>query len=451
MTTIRVKVANDDLMSIKSIMTLPEPTIRFSRINLPGTDILTKANLGQIFLNYWELMKKKTNVTDVFVDSFDRELELDENEFVSGIRNYVINMSPQEIRGMNKKDLYSKYVDTILPKTRVLFNLMKKYIKGKLSIVDVVGYLEPFLIYTDDLTFKQYSEIVEFIDSKISEYNKQMIEFSRIFKLISIIKQLTVNTSKSFSILMLITPKFYDEVFETGYQLEKPQEYMTNSEILRKLLLKDNSRLYTSTLAYENLKLMFPKDVSDIFDVEKKHNDDKLKEEEKKDKCETITIAKMYTSLEQLENDNNILIYFDKKYDKTNYGIMEDSKGYSQLVINLTPENLKEHITRDQMKRNNLTELDASYIADTLIDGAKKVNDGQHAILYKGYAENISDETDYYIRKDNKWELDKELTNELKEKITDEPSIICDLQEKCIYNADDKCESTKTNTQKYNK
>ena len=445
MTTIRVKVANDDLMSIKSIMTLPEPTIRFSRINLPGTDILTKANLGQIFLNYWELMKKKTNVTDVFVDSFDRELELDENEFVSGIRNYVINMSPQEIRGMNKKDLYSKYVDTILPKTRVLFNLMKKYIKGKLSIVDVVGYLEPFLIYTNDLTFKQYSEIVEFIDSKISEYNKQMIEFSRIFKLISIIKQLTVNTSKSFSILMLITPKFYDEVFETGYQLEKPQEYMTNSEILRKLLLKDNSRLYTSTLAYENLKLMFPKDVSDIFDVEKKHNDDKLKEEEKKDKCETITIAKMYTSLEQLENDNNILIYFDKKYDKTNYGIMEDSKGYSQLVINLTPENLKEHITRDQMKRNNLTELDASYIADTLIDGAKKVNDGQHAILYKGYAENISDETDYYIRKDNKWELDKELTNELKEKITDEPSIICDLQEKCIYNADDKCESTKTN------
>jgi len=52
---------------------------------------------------------------------------------------------------------------------------MKKYIKGKLSIVDVVGYLEPFLIYTNDLTFKQYSEIVEFIDSKISEYNDGVV------------------------------------------------------------------------------------------------------------------------------------------------------------------------------------------------------------------------------------------------------------------------------------
>ena len=54
-TTIRVKITKNELMSIRSIMTLPEPTIRFSRINLPGTDILTIANLNQVFLNYWKL------------------------------------------------------------------------------------------------------------------------------------------------------------------------------------------------------------------------------------------------------------------------------------------------------------------------------------------------------------------------------------------------------------
>ena len=43
---------------------------------------------------------------------------------------------------------------------------------------------------------------------------------------------------------------------------------------------------------------MFPKDVSEIFDVERKKNDKKLNEGEKDDKCETIIIAKMYTSLE---------------------------------------------------------------------------------------------------------------------------------------------------------
>ena len=448
MTTIRVKISDDDLMSIRSIMTLPEPTIRFSRINLPGTDLLTKANLGQVFLNYWELLKKKTSVSNVFIESFENNLELDENEFVSGIRNYVTNIPSEELRGLTKNDFYNKYIETIVPKTRILFNLMKKYIKGKLSIVDVVGYLEPFLIYTDDLTFNQYKEIVSFIDSKISEYNKQMIEFSKIFKLISNIKQKSLTQSRAFSILMVLSRSYHDEVLETGYQLTIPPENTSNSEILRKLILKDYSRLYTSALSKQNLKLMYPTDVSDIFDAEKKKNDNKLKEEEKDDKCENITIAKLYTSLEQLENDNNTLVYFDKKYDKTNYGVMEEENkkgGYAEQLISLTPDNLKEFIIRDQMKKNNLTESDATYIADTLIDGVKKVIDGQYAILYKGYAENIADESDYYVRKDNKWVIDKELSSE--QKMSDESSIICDLQKKCISvptKTDDNCESMKT-------
>ena len=450
MTTVRVSISNNDLLSIKSIMTLPEPTIRFSRINLPGSDILTKANLNQIFLNYWELLKKKTNVTDIFVESLNNPIELDENEFVNGIRNYVINVPAEETRGMSRKDLYKKYIEAIVPKTRILFNLMKKYIKGKLSIIDVVGYLEPFLIYTDDLTYNQYLDIVNFIDEKISDYNKNMIKMSRVFAQISRIRKNPIIFSKSFSIIEIISKNnLRDEVFETGYGFENPQEIFTNSEILRKIILKDYSHLYTTALSYQNLELMFPKDVSEIFEIEKKNKETKLKDEEEKDKCDTIIIAKMYNSLEKLENDNDIVIYFDKKYDKTNYGIMEleDKKGgYSEVVLNLTPEKLKEHIVLDQIKKNKLSESDANYLAETLIDGVKKVKDGQYALLYKGFAENIADEVDYYVRKDNKWVLDKEMSkNKLN---TDESSIICDLQEKCISipkYADDKCESMETN------
>jgi len=448
MTTIRLKISDDDYMSIRSIMTLPEPTIRFSRVNLPGTDILTKSNLSQIFLNYWELLKKKTNVSNVFIESFENELELDENEFVSGIRNYVTNIPSEELQGLSKNDIYKKYVEAIVPKTRILFNLMKKYINGKLSIVDVVGYLEPFLIYTDDLTYNQYKEIVEFIDSKISQYNKEMIEFSRIFKMISNIKQHSLTQSKAFSILMILSKGYHDEVLETGYQLTIPIENTSNSEILRKLILKDYSRLYTSALSHQNLKLMYPADVNDIFDDEKKKNDNKLKEDEKEDKCENITIAKFYTSLEELEGDNDTLIYFDKKYDKTNYGLMEEDNkkgGYAQQLINLTPEKLKEYIIEDQIKKNNLTEDDALYIADTLIDGSKKVIDGQYAILYKGYSENISDESDYYVRKNNKWVIDEKLSDD--KKVSNDSSIICDLQKKCISvptETGDNCESMKT-------
>jgi hypothetical protein len=446
MTTVRVKITDNDTMGLKSIMTLPEPTIRFSKINLPGTDILTRANLNETFLNYWEFLKKKTNVSYIFVDSLNNEFEFDENEFVNGIRNYVINIPEEETKGITKYDLYKNYVSTIVPKTKMLFNLMKKYIKGKLSIVEVIGYLEPFLIYTDDLTFNQYKEITAFIDSKISEYNKNMIEYSRIFKILATIRQNQIYPAKAFTIIEIIDTNLRTEVFDTGYGFNYHENTFTNSEILRKITLKDYSRLYTSTLALQSLKLMFPTDVSEIFNAEKKNNEENLKDEEKKDKCETMVIAKMYTSLEQLENDNDKFIYFDKKYDKTNYGLMEESKGgYAQEVINMTPEKLKEHITQDQMKKNNLSESDASYMAETLIDGIKKVIDGQYAILYKGYSENIEDESDYYVRKNNKWILDNEISK--KTGITDESSIICDLQEKCISmptNTGDKCESMDT-------
>ena len=215
MKTTRVKLTNNDVMHIKSILTLPEPTIRFSKINLPGTNILTRANLNQVFLNYWKLLKNNTNVTDVVVDTSLEELGFDENVFASGIKNYILEEKETD---MSKRTLYSKYseysdyTNLIIPKTRVLFNLMKKYINGKLSIVDVVSYLEPFLIYTDDLTYKQYDEITKFIEQQISLYNSNMKEYSKIFnKLIQ--KKPSIINSIAFTIVNIITEKSRTDIF----------------------------------------------------------------------------------------------------------------------------------------------------------------------------------------------------------------------------------------------
>ena len=446
MHTVRVKMTNTDTMGLTSIMTLPEPTIRFSKINLPNTDMLTRATLNQTFLHYWEFLKKKTNVQSIFVDTINSELAFDEHEFVNGVKQYIANIPEEEMRGMTRYDLYKHYVSAIVPKTKVLFNLMKKYIHGKLSIVDVVGYLEPFLIYTDDLTFSQYKDIVYFIDTQISDYNKELIEYSRLFKSIAHIKQLPIVPARAFPLMEAIEKTLRTDVLETGYGFHEPDKTFSNSELLRKVTVKDCSKLYTSALAFQNLKLMFSKDVGDLLTAEQKQNDRAIKDDEQKDTCATVVIAKMYTSLEQLQADNGKPAYFDGKYDKTNYGLMEeDGKkgGYKDQVISLTPEKLKEHIVQDQQKRNKLTEPDATYLADTLIDGVKQVVDGQYALLYKGYSDHIADETDYYVRKNGQWVLDREMAQ--KAGTTDEPSIICDLQEKCISTADAKCESMTVN------
>jgi len=447
--TVRTGITNNDIMSIKSFITLPEPVIRFSKINLPGTNILDKANLNLFFLNYWQLLKKKTNVHTIFIDSFEKELEFNNEgqDFANNIKNFVLNLSEEELNGKSRIELYDNFVKQIVPKIKVLFNIMKKYITGKLSIVDVIGYLEPFLIYTDDLTFMQYKEIVGFIDEQISRYNKDFIEKSRIFRaLVNLSKKSHIPfiSSNALSIIGLLDKKYREEVFEEGYDINNSDFTFTNSEILRKITIKDYTKLYTTAISVQNIPLMFPSEFSSLFEDEKNKLDGKLKKEEDKDTCKTVIISKYYTSIEQLNSDNNKTIYFDKKYDKTNYGLLEDN--YSKEVLTMSPEDLSNFIAKDLMIRKKMTETDAEYLASTLVDGHKKVIDGQFAILYKGYKENMADELDFYIRKNNKWEIDKDVNKE--DINSDESAILCDIQKQCISipdKIDDKCESLQVN------
>ena len=106
------------------------------------------------FLNYWQLLKQKTKYTKIVIDGLDNELEYDENNFVDNIKQYFLDLTDYDSNTeLTNLDIYKSFLQTIIPKIRILFILVKKYIKGKLSLVDVVSYLEPFLIYPIDLTF----------------------------------------------------------------------------------------------------------------------------------------------------------------------------------------------------------------------------------------------------------------------------------------------------------
>jgi hypothetical protein len=444
MVTIRTNINKNDIMSLKSFVTLPEPIIRFSKINLPGTSLLDKSNLNLVFLNYWELLKKNTNITNNFIDNLDNEIEFNENNFSNSVKNFVLNLGDDVKKGLSQKEIYDKFVNIIVPKTKILFNLMKKYITGKLSIVEVVSYLEPFLVYTDDLTYMQYIEITKFIDEKISEFNKKFIDNSRIFRMLGSIKSNPLIPSKAYSIIEIITRNLREDVFSEGYDINISDNIFTNSEILRKITIKDYSKLYTTTLSLQNVPLMFPSEFSSLFDDEKKNIEKKLQKEEGQQNCSTIIISKYYSSIDALESDNDKIIYFDKKYDKTNYGILEDKEGYEKQVLTMSPEELKTHIMKDLMEKKKMSEHDSEYLSNTLVDGHKKVIDGQFAILYKGYKENSKDEVDYYIRKDNKWVIDTEITDQ--DVNSDDSSVLCNIQKQCISvpdNIDEKCESIK--------
>jgi len=428
---IRVNLTESDDISLKSIITLPEPVIRFSQINLPGTNILTRANLNEIYLNYWQLLKKNTFVETITVDEVTNEIDFNELNFVNNIKNYVLNLTPEQTKTLSKQQIYDQFIDKIIPKTRILFNLMKKYIIGKLSIVDVVSYLEPFMVYSDNLTYMQYKEIISFINEKISEYNKKYIERSSFFMVLK-------NTKYSdkpipflaYPIINILETKngLREKVFNT-YDIEYENNLFYNSEILRKLIIKDESQLYFAGLSLQNIPLTYPEQFTSLFEVQRDKISEELKKEDSSKACKNYVFAKMYYSMDELLQDNDKTIYFDKIYDQTNYGLIDD---YEKEIMTKSPDDFMSFLINELKKKLKIDDEEAEYMSDTLISGYKKVLNNQYAILNKGRS-NGEEVQEYFLRKNNKWVLDSEFDKTVK---STDSNILCNLQEKCISNTE---------------
>ena len=442
MNSVTVKLTNPDILSISSIMTLPEPAIRFSRVNLHNTNILDRANLNLTFLNYWQLFKKSTHVNNIFVDKIDQEIEFNENNFSNNVKNFALNISKDDSQGFTKTNIYNSFTNSIVPKIKVIFNLMKKFINGKLSIIEIVNYLEPFLIYSDNLTYMQYVSIVEFINEKISEFNKNFVERSRIFLSLKRTNNNKVFYGNAYPIINMIEEKNNrrEEVFDTYGFFDVKNEIYSNSEILQMITVKDNCKLYTSALSLQSVPLMFPIEFSPILDSEKQIIDAKIQKDSTSEKCKNIIVAKMYNSEDELKGDNNREIFFDKKYDTTDYAFLDS---FEKEMIEKTPDDFITFLINKIKEKKKFNDEDAEYLADTLINGYKRVLNGQYAILYDQL--NVKHEYTYYIRKNNQWLFEPNVDNNI---ITDSQNILCNLQDKCISspgNIDNKCESVESN------
>ena len=400
MITRLTNLTNSDTLSLKSIMTLPESTIQFSHVNLPGTNILIKANLNQTFLNYWQLLKNSTIINNIIVDDLQKELEFNEETFANDIKNFSLNQTDKM-----SQEKYRKFLNTMIPKTKVLFNLIKKYIKGKLSLVDVVSYLEPFLIYTDDLTYQQYNEINKFVIEKISEYNKNFIERSKTFTLFKRLSTYSNNPSSTKLIQLLENITYKSEVINS-YR-EQTSIPNTNSEFLKKINQIDFGSLYNDAVSLENTYLMLSENIGAFMEKEEKDVSNIREQASKANKCKKNNIAKRYESLEEIEKDNNKIIYFDKKFDDTNYSILDD---FEKDQIKMKPDDFKEFLIKKLISKYNYSQEDAPYITETLLSGIKRVLPGDIAIMYvsSGNEEKIR----YFKRDNNKWKSIDSFQNE---------------------------------------
>jgi hypothetical protein len=448
--TKRIPVAESDPIAIRSVLTLPEPAVRFSSVYLPGSNLLVRSNLNHQFMNYWQILTDKTYVTSVPITGLDIELNYDEYNFMDSIKQYYLDLTEfqkPETQTQTNKEIFEIFLKTIIPKTRVLFHLVKKYITGRLSLVDVVRFMEPFMVYPSDLTYRQYKEINSFIYHKIKEYNSAFKENSGAFSMLKYdgVKKKSVYYFENplYEIVESTSfPHLKSKVMEQ-YGFSEPKMTISGSEFLKGAIHADFGNFYHTSVAFLNLELMFPEQLSQIIE-----NDAKLMKLKKDDLCTQFVIAKKYISKESLEADNGKVIYYDKIFDTTDYNLINDK--YKKESNSLSAEDFLLFLTAEFEKKNKLSPSDAEHMALTLIQQAKPVREGDYAMLVKATSDSafemediMADQMEYYARKNNNWVLDSKI--DPKSFMTDDDAL-CNVNAQCVYT--DECTSianTKTN------
>jgi hypothetical protein len=363
------------------------------------------------------------------VDDLDKPLEYKDDLFVNDIKEYILDESL-----LDAPDKYKRYLKTIIPKTRVLFNIMKPYITGKLSVHEVLSYLEPFMIYHKDLSFMQYQEITEFIKNKITGFKKNYVAMSRKFATINSKSNKSMkNLNIYLNELFILNEPIRKDLLINFYGFASTAPDMSISEFMKKLETIDNGRLFNACITIMNLQLISPASPDAVIEDMKTYIEEgnaDLSNPRINTCSQYKNISKRYLAIDELEDDNFIDIFFDKKYDSTFYSLYNDE--YKDKLVSSSEKDHEDKLTNILIKKNGLTPENSKREAKSMIMGKRLVENGDFAIL--DMLDQDKPENIYYVRKDNEWILmPKEDSNILI--VDDKSKSICNFQESCIENA----------------
>jgi hypothetical protein len=458
----QVDMTPNDKMCVKSLIMMPEEIVKFSNIELPTTNILEKASYHQNYFLLFRLLRKNTDIIPHVIDDLEKELdyELMEKEekvsFLSGIQEFILDKELYVSQG----ERFHKFLEAIIPKTRFLVKRIRKYITDKITFIDVVKELEPFMVYPSDISYKQFMEIRFLMKERIIEVKKafeqRYTDFSNIRNAKYVVDQ------KMNTILRLLSEKkdFADAFFETYKFLakDKMDTKISSYEILFRMTEMDNANLYTNILTSIMMTLMTPDNLLDALSepaLDDLTDNEKIKPKD----CTRRYLAKKYSSVRDLQKDNNVdEVFFDKDFDDTPYDIL---KRYEKQRKEMLPELFLEYLTENLIQKHDCPKDLAPQLAKTLIEKKKPINDGDYAILEikptlpaaidetklsESEREAIEVEADirkktsYYKRLKDVWVADNEINSDA---FLDTNTLFCNISATCFKNTKNAvCETT---------
>lgn len=460
---VRTQMTPPEKIRIKSFLTLPMPVVQYSKVDLPGTNMIDRVHYHQAYFTIFRLLKKNADILPHVIDDLSKELDYEgieaetKNAFLSYISEYSLDSSIMNEETHDNNELLDKFLQTIIPKTQVLIRLLRKYIKNKLSFVSLVQVVEPFAIYPEDVTFKQYSEIRKFISEQIGEMKGQLDEKRKQFSFMT-----NTNFGMDIELMpvlrLLMEDKDLMGNFLVGYKLPDEsvlQKNYSSYEILEKIMTMDQGVLFSKLLASMMSPLMTPDSLLAVSEIEDMSESQKTINEN----CHRRVITKKYTSVAELQKDNDKEeIFYDKDYDHTPYHILENYKKERKEKL---AEDFVGFLAENLVQKHDCPRERSIDLAKLLIEGKKAVKNGEYAILElkprltvdestlsEKEKEDLEKEAEilakkqYYVRKKNHWVNDPDIQEE---EFLPTEDILCQMDRKCYRptgsSSGEQCES----------
>ena len=409
-------------ISINGFLMFPEPILRYSAINMPGTNIMIKSGLNTHSLYYFKLLNKFTKIVTGSEDNTDANFlksykYYNFNEYIEDFENKDTKLSEiitdnididlnKTFNQTNKNEKYKLFLNNIIPKTKILFDNIKKYINKPLNFVSIMEYLEPFHIYPKDISFKQFLKIMFFVKEQLVEYKKKYQENKILFS------ELRKNKAYKISNISNILSNVEKENL-SSYNINYQLNY-TSSEIIKKILIRDNAYHFSNILSLSTLDLIGLEDINTIIN-------EQLVKLNVESGCANYKISKKYTDEQSLINDNDKIIYYDKEFDLTDYNFINK---YQKEQSSLSKEEFVIFLSKKIQENFNLLPDKSVVEANAMITKQRVVLDNIYAILQ------INDTKKYYIRKNSKWLLDDDIKDNIDTK--EKWDSLCNFQQDCL-------------------
>lgn len=466
---IREPMTQNDKIAVKSVVLLPNQAVEFSRVDLPGTNIMSKSSLSHNWLYYFKLLNKNTSLKTKIIEDINKEVSYEkksedekydlpdeQSKFLDSPIDFEISQNVLREEGAD----FKKLLNSVIPNTRILIQLLRDRATAY-NFKDMLDYFEPFMLSADNITYSgrirnnqyqmnimegrggPYQEIRFHIKTLINEYKKKYYNDRKKYEML-VTKRFDSSGRYQLNPLYknLFANNEYLKLVLKRYKLEDEEpskEYRSGSEVLNQILSRDNGAAYSSMVSLM-LSFLYTPNLSSMINIE---DDGVIKSTSKT--CATRVIAKKYTSIRDLQKDNDISedIYVDKEFDTSPYHIITK---YAEDRKKMLATEFVDYLKAVLLDKHDANPATVDELVKTLIAGKKKVIDGNYAMLVeypqldKSMDKDELSESDktsveieadakkkvsYYVRKRGNWTRDEDVDNM-------NPDILCYTDKKCV-------------------